>query len=288
MQALIDTHVHLIEPDEPGLGYGFATAPHPLFGGVVAPPDESPWTIERLAAEPSAPPVTGRVHVQCADAACDPVAETLLVDRRARSSGLIQALVVRVPLAEPACVETLERQLDASKLVRGVRDMHCASRLGEPAVDAALGAVASRSLSWDAHCTAIAQIDGVLALARRRPELQIVLTHAGLASARDEHDFTAWRAAIARLAGAPNVACKLSGLGIGDHDWTVESLRPWVLAAVEAFGPGRCMFGSNWPVDRLFSSYQALLDALAEILAGASRDERHAIFAGTARRVYRL
>jgi predicted TIM-barrel fold metal-dependent hydrolase len=286
MQGIVDAHIHLIEPDAARLGYAFATTAHPLFGGVVAPPDEPAWTLERLEAEPADPPVRARVHVQCADAAGDPVIETRFVAERAGRG--IQALVVRAPLLDPGFEALVERHVEVSPLVRGVRDMTAAGELREPSVDRALAVLEAHSLSWDAHCLQVVQLGDVLALARRHPDLVIVLTHAGLAFQRSTADFEPWRRAIVALAEAPNVNCKLSGLGIGDHAWSVESWRPWVLAAVDAFGPDRCLFGSNWPVDRLFSSYQAVLDAYAEILSGLSETELDAIFGTSAARVYRL
>jgi predicted TIM-barrel fold metal-dependent hydrolase len=269
--ALVDAHVHLIDPAAPGLSYDWATELHPLFGGVVLPLGEPPWTAERLLAEPSEPPVARRVHVQCADPTCDPILETLFVAAQAER-GAIGAIVARAPLAEADCDALLDRQLESSALVRGIRDMTSAQRLDEPA---------------DVQCTA-AQMRDVARLARRHPDLQVVLAHAGLAVRRSPDDLGDWGAQLAALAQAPNVACKLSGLGMGDHAWSVESWRPWVETALEAFGASRCLFGSNWPVDRLFSSYQAVLDAQLAILASLSEPERAAIFAENAARVYRL
>jgi predicted TIM-barrel fold metal-dependent hydrolase len=287
MSALIDAHVHLIDQRAPGLSYDWASTPHPLFGGVVAPPGSPPWTAERLAGEPCDPPVTRRVHVQCADAAGDPIAETRFVAAQAQHSGAIHAIVARAPLAAADCEAVLEAQLEASPLVRGIRDMSVAGRLGEPALDRALGALERRGLSWDVQCTA-AQMGQVALLAASHPGLQIILAHAGLATRRTLDDLADWRAALGALARAPNVACKLSGFGMGDHRWSVESWRPWVTSVLELFGAQRILFGSNWPVDRLFSSYQAVVDAQLELLASASADERAAIFAGNAVRVYRL
>jgi predicted TIM-barrel fold metal-dependent hydrolase len=90
------------------------------------------------------------------------------------------------------------------------------------------------------------------------------------------------------LAGQPNAAVKISGLGMTDHDWTVASLRPIVLETIDAFGPDRSMFASNFPVDRLYSSFVALYEAFDTITAGFSATDRRALFAETARRVYRL
>ena len=81
---------------------------------------------------------------------------------------------------------------------------------------------------------------------------------------------------------------KISGLGMCDHEWTVASLRPWVRACIEEFGVERSFFGTNWPVDRLYSSYGDVLDAYAEIIADLSANEQHALFTENAKRVFRL
>jgi predicted TIM-barrel fold metal-dependent hydrolase len=73
-----------------------------------------------------------------------------------------------------------------------------------------------------------------------------------------------------------------------DHRWTVDSLRPWVLTCVELWGPRRSFFGTNWPVDRLFSSYGDVVAAYAELLSGSSESERRDLFTGNARRIFRL
>ena len=58
---------------------------------------------------------------------------------------------------------------------------------------------------------------------------------------------------MSALGEAENVACKVSGFGMADNHWTIESIRPWVLHCIEAFGPQRTMFGTNWPVDILYA-----------------------------------
>jgi predicted TIM-barrel fold metal-dependent hydrolase len=73
-----------------------------------------------------------------------------------------------------------------------------------------------------------------------------------------------------------------------DRLWTVDSLRPWALACIEAFGVARCFFGTNWPVDRLYSSYDPVVDAYAEIIAEFSVAEREALFFRNATSVYGL
>ena len=73
-----------------------------------------------------------------------------------------------------------------------------------------------------------------------------------------------------------------------DHHWTIDSIRPFVLTIIDTFGPRRCMFGSNFPVDKLYSSYEALFDAFDMITKDFSAAERNELFAGTAERFYRI
>ena len=126
----------------------------------------------------------------------------------------------------------------------------------------------------------------LLQLVRRHPELQFVLDHFGkphLASG----DIAEWRADIARLAGEPNVACKLSGLVTeAVKDWQVADLREAVDHALACFGPQRMLWGSDWPVVNLAGSYDKWFAAAQSLLAGRSADEKAAIFGGNAARVY--
>src|SRR5690606_21712114 len=104
-------------------------------------------------------------------------------------------------------------------------------------------------------------------LARRFPETRIVLEHTGLPLERTDAYFREWQEGMRHLARAETVACKISGLGMTDHTWTVASIRPWVEAAIEAFGPARCMFGTNWPVDSLYSGFVDVVSAYREIVS---------------------
>lgn len=90
------------------------------------------------------------------------------------------------------------------------------------------------------------------------------------------------------LAKAENVVMKISGLGMMDRLWTVESLRPWVLRSIEAFGADRVVFGTNWPVDRMFSSYPDLINAYAKIISGFTREKQLAMFSYNAEKLFRI
>jgi predicted TIM-barrel fold metal-dependent hydrolase len=133
------------------------------------------------------------------------------------------------------------------------------------------------------------QMEEAATLARAYPGIQLIVNHAGMFVDRDSvQGYRDWRDGMRMLAGCPNVAVKISGLAMFDHDWTIESLRPYVLQTIDTFGVGRTMFASNFPVDRLFGSYGDLWRAYAEIVSGASDSERSALFCRNAERIYRI
>jgi L-fuconolactonase len=126
-------------------------------------------------------------------------------------------------------------------------------------------------------------------LAEQLPGLRMVIDH--LAKPRIKlHLVDEWLPHVRAAARYPNVFCKLSGMVTeADWDrWTVDDLRPYVLAAVEAFGPDRLMFGSDWPVCELAAGYEEVHAALSQTLGSLSEHERSAIFGGTAARFYGL
>ncbi len=90
------------------------------------------------------------------------------------------------------------------------------------------------------------------------------------------------------MAAQPNITVKISGLGMFDHNWTVESFRPYIYEVLEAFGPDRSMLASNFPVDKLFDTYVQLWRAFAEIIAPLSENEQALLLRKTAERVYRI
>jgi predicted TIM-barrel fold metal-dependent hydrolase len=120
------------------------------------------------------------------------------------------------------------------------------------------------------------------------PGTTIVLEHVGYPSSRSDEYFRDWRSGLTELASAENTWCKISGLGMYDHEWTIDSIRPWVMACLDIFGVERCFFGSNWPVDRLFSSYDVVINAYAEIIKDLTQSEQEALFFMNATKVYGL
>ncbi len=151
------------------------------------------------------------------------------------------------------------------------------------------------------------QLYDVLDLARALPDLSIVLDHVGgplgagpYRGKRDEA-FAWWKEAMTALAACPNITVKLGGLGmpIGGFDFhkrgrppssqeVADNWRPYLETCIDIFGAGRCMFESNFPVDKISCSYAVLWNAYKRIAAGASAGERASLFMNTAARVYGL
>jgi predicted TIM-barrel fold metal-dependent hydrolase len=127
-----------------------------------------------------------------------------------------------------------------------------------------------------------------LDLARAFPGTTIIVNHLGLPSDRSTTGLAAWREAMARVAEAPNMLVKLSGIGVPGGAWTPELNAPVVLEAIRLFGAARCMVGSNFPVDGLIADFRTIMAGLRAITAPLSRTDRLAVFAGTAARTYGL
>lgn len=125
-------------------------------------------------------------------------------------------------------------------------------------------------------------------LAEAFPGITLSLDHAGFPRGRDDEYFAMWKREITNLAEAPNVVIKISGLGMFDRQWTADSMRPWVMTCIETFGIERSFFGTNWPVDRMYSSIGDVIDAYAEIISGFSPVEQVALFSGNAERIFRI
>lgn len=132
------------------------------------------------------------------------------------------------------------------------------------------------------------QMEGAAGLAASCPRVTFILQHAGMLEDLSEAGRTAWRAGMQLLADRPNVVCKLSGLGTFLHRNDPEHIKDLVTHTVAMFGPERCLFGSNYPIEKLWTSYGDLMAAYTAAAAGLPEADRSYIFNDTAARVYRI
>lgn len=235
----------------------------------------------------SAAGVTATVLVQAAPT----VAETrFLIDVAKASDGLVRGVVGWCDLAAGDAVATLE-SLAREPLVKGVRpmlqDLPEAGWILAPAVEPALRAMPSLGLRFDALVKP-RELPAIALMLDRHPDLAVVIDH-GAKPAIAAGSWQPWSELIGVVARHPRAHCKLSGLvteaGAG---WQADTLRRYVDRLLECFGPGRLLWGSDWPVVNLAGGYAAWHAATEVLLAGLDAGQVHAIRGGTARRFYGL
>jgi len=195
---------------------------------------------------------------------------------------------------------------DASDVIGNSRTAAGPHLMKEPSFRAGLRRLTALGLSLDAW-TFHPQLADTVELARAFPEANIIVGHVGgplgygaYAGKRDEV-FAAWKPAVSELARYPNVVMKLGGMmmRLAAYDYRSEPAppsssqlanlwRPYIETCIELFGADRCMFESNFPVEKMGIGWAALWNAFKRIAARASAAEKLALFSGTARRVYRL
>jgi predicted TIM-barrel fold metal-dependent hydrolase len=130
------------------------------------------------------------------------------------------------------------------------------------------------------------QLGRVAELAHRFPQLSVVLDHFGWPEDLSEPGLRDHLALLRRVADEPNVTTRIDAIGTIFRDWDTDTLRPWLHGVVEAFGPERCMLGSDLPIETLHASFTDLYTAYDTIFAAFSDDDRHLLFSDTTRRVY--
>ena len=275
----IDAHLHLWE-----LGEGRYSWLGPQHGGLY----RSHTATE--AGEVLASAGIGRaVLVQAEDTAAD----TEFMLAQADANPWIAGVVGWIPLEEPAAAE---RQLDTwleNDKFRGVRTLiHDDPRtdlLEYPQVRRTLSMVADRGLPFDVPDAFPRHLGQVAALAADLPELTLVVDHLGKPPfAGGTENFDLWAEQLRAVAALPITVAKVSGLFTAGAPYTARALAPAWELALDCFGPERLMFGGDWPVSNLGAPYSETVGVLAGLIDSLSPTEAAAVWAGTARRVYRL
>jgi len=159
--------------------------------------------------------------------------------------------------------------------------------MDDPAWRRGLARLAGHGLSFDLMLYP-GQMADALRLVRDFPGQTFILNHCGSPADRDPEGMARWRAGLAALGREPNVHLKISDLVAYDHHWTPGSLRDVVLACLDAFGPARSLFASDFPVAGLHASFDQVWDGFKAITADLTPAEQRALFHDNARRLYRV
>jgi L-fuconolactonase len=282
MISAVDAHHHLWDP---------RAREYPWMAGPAFDPIRRPYGLEDLRARTAAAGVERTVLVQTVP---DERETEEFLALALASDGLIAGVVGWVDLAAPDIADALARlrSLPGGDRLVGVRhqvqDEPDPDWLRRPAVRRGLRAVAEAGLVYDL-LVLVPQLGAAVAAVRELPEGRFVLDHAAkppIASGALEP----WAGAIGELARLPNVACKLSGLVTEARwdGWEAAGIRPYADHVLGVFGPGRVLFGSDWPVCELAASYAEVHQLAGELLEGLAPGERDAVMGATAAQAYRL
>ncbi len=277
MGQLIDAHIHFWDP---GLR---------RHGWLKAVPElDRPLGPEDIDFGDRIP--DGFVFVEADCAPAEALDEVRWVSSLASRGAAIVGIVANVPLDAAARAEPLLRRLVLEPLVVGVRRLlqgEPVSLLESPALIEGNRLLPAYGLTSDL-CVTWEQLPAVTKLVRACPETSFVLDHVAKPRVADRV-FEPWRGDLHRLAVCPNVVCKLSGLA------TLASPRsrrgdfvPYLTEALQAFGPERCMFGSDWPVSTLATTYQGWLATVFSAADELTPCELDGVMGGNAVRVYGL
>ena len=283
-----DTHVHFHDFSYTKLRWDWLTPgsePADTIGDYSAIQAQR-YRAEDFLSETRFQNVDRVIHVQAALGSADPVEETRWLQAQADRTGAPHGIVAHATLDDPGVGLTIDRHAESANL-RAIRDLRYDDYLVNPDWLRGLAEIERHGLVL-CDDPLVDQLGHLATVAERHPGLTICVDHAGFPRRRDDEYFREWLAGMTKIAKNANTVVKISGLGMCDHAWTLDSLRPWVTSCLELWGPSRSFFGSNWPVDRLFSSYSDVLDAYAELIADYTDAEQRAMFNGNARRVFNL
>lgn len=273
----IDTHQHFwtYKPEN----YSWINADMSALQRDYGPADLEP--LLRASGVDATVAVEARGHIE----------ETDNLLRIAEQAPFVRGVVGWLPLTDPDVGALLARYAQNPKL-KGLRhwmgpgnDLHTMS---SEALHRGVFLLEAHRLSYDLMLWP-PQLETVPAFVDRHPLQTFILDHFAKPFIKDRQ-IEPWRAQLRELARRPNVYCKLSGLTTeADHQqWSLADLQPYFQAALEAFTPSRLLFGSDWPVCTLATSYARWVETVEKLTAPLTEAERARIFGGTAIEAYRL
>jgi predicted TIM-barrel fold metal-dependent hydrolase len=291
---IIDAHHHIwLRKDVPWL---LGPQVPRIFGAYGAL--QRDYTVEEFIADIDEAQVTKSVYVQAnwAPERCED--EVAWVQSIAERHGFPHGIIGYADLCAPDVGDMLDR-MGRHAGFRGVRQQihwhekalyRFASRpdlMDDPQWRRGMGEVERRGLLFELQVFASQMADSVR-LVRDFPGVTFVLLHVGMLDDRSSNGIADWKKGLAGLAACPNVVTKLSGLGTFDRACSVESWRTPVQTTLDLFGPSRCLYGSNFPIEKLWTTYGQVVSTMTALLAGLTPLEHQAVMHDNAARLYRI
>jgi L-fuconolactonase len=279
---IVDAHVHLWNPDKFSM---------PWLSNV--PTLNRSYGVQDYSEQTQGLPITGMVYVEVGVDSQQALREARHVVELAREEPRLQAIVAAAQVEHGTAIrEYLETLVALSPLIKGVRrniqDEAEADFCLQPDFVAGVRLLAEYNLSFDL-CIKHWQLPSVAELVRRCPDTTFILDHLGKPDIKRQV-LDPWQADLRTLAELPNVACKISGMVTeADHQqWRPADLEPFVNVVLESFGEERVMFGGDWPVALLASSYQRWYETLEALTAHLPVAARRKLRTENAQRFYRI
>lgn len=287
---IVDAHHHIWDP---------SANPHPWLTGHPIPFRYGDYSeirqpflwkdYDRLAARW---PIAASVTMEGEWDNTDPVGETLWLQQLAKTEGRPAAHAAQAWLDAPA-VETVLAAIAACPIARSVRHKPRANPapggppggMTDPAFRHGFALLARHGLAFELQ-TPWWHLDEAIRLAAAAPETPIILNHTGLPADRSPEGLAGWRAAMARFAEVAQTRVKISGLGLAGGGWDSASNRDIIRTTIDLFGPNRCMFASNFPVDSLCAGFDTIWQEFTDAAADYTADEQAALFHRTACTTY--
>ncbi|WEK51856.1 MAG: amidohydrolase family protein [Candidatus Kaistia colombiensis] len=290
---IIDAHHHL---------WDLRLGKHGWLEGGHADDELAPLRRNHLAADYEAlalpENIVASVHIEANWDPVDPAGESRWLDTLERSPGIAARYVAHAALLEPGAEAVLEQHAANGRVV-GIREilswhpdsakrrMPDNERMDDPRWRANFARFRQHGFSFDLLITPH-QFESTRRLVADFPDIAFILNHCGSPIDRDAESMRRWREGLGELAAAPNVAIKISDPVAYDPQWSRESLTEVVLACIDAFGPQRSMFATDYPVADLRIGFAEWIDVFKDATGGFSEAEQSALFEGNARCWYRM
>ncbi len=283
---MVDGHVHFWDLRHTDLEYTWLgpEAAHPMIGDIEGL-KVARFSVGEFVAQSRFAGVHKAIHVAVSTNP-DSVLETRWLQSLADQHGYPHGIVAKCDLASPNAEATLLRHLESPNM-RGVRDNGAPGSFDSSQWRQNYSLLGKYELVF-CHEVGLARTDEATRLVKAFPHVQFCVDHCAMPRSLDEAGFRAWRSSVGTLAELPNVVMKISALGQWGRLWTVDSVRAWISACIDAFGPSRVLFGSNFPVDGLFSPYSDLISCFRELVAGYSDEEQRDLLGRNAERIFRI
>jgi predicted TIM-barrel fold metal-dependent hydrolase len=294
---IIDPHQHFWDLERNYYPWLSDKPPADFRYGDTAPLRRNylPW---HYLSDAAAHRVVATVHMEAEWDPSDPVGETRWLAELRRETGFPTAAIGRAWFNRDDIAEVLAAHTRYD-FIRGVRQKPRAAATPDAVVAGAPGAMSDprwrdgyallerHGLSFDLQAPWW-HMGEAAELARDFPRISIIINHTALPADRSAEALVGWRSALETAAAQPNVALKISGIGIRRERWSAGRNAAIVRDAIRIFGADRCMFASNFPVDGLVGSFDTIFTGFKAIVADMPEDQQRMLFHDNAMRIYRL